>query len=439
MAVSFINSATYDSASSSSAACSKPTNTANDDIMFAIVQQNAAYPNSVPTGWTELNRKKAATSYVVFYWKKAASEGTSYTWGFASASKCKISIGTWRSDFDLTDPILTAVDFTNASYNGQNAAYVNHNNSVCVYLSTGYSTSTISYTATGDGFCAFTERLDNWNTTPDMGHAMGEGTIASAGYKTNIQGTGNMNWSTGGQSQIALILRPTSTTLSTMVIAGHNSVLGTAGSSTSTVLDKPIGLKVNDIMFCFLLNPNGSAVTAPAGWTQIAVNTNAWLGYKVAVSGDLTTYTYSFSYTSNTNVTVHITTYRGTFVTGSPILTYSNDTYTTSNTTLRAGTVTTSKTNCLILFFGTIQGGGGTTITTAVSGYTRTFNGPFATGGSYWEEENDMLIWNSTGATGSLDASLNGNVSVKHAFAVILDSGTTPSSLHLLSLLGVGK
>ena len=45
----------YDSASSNSAACNKPANTVDGDIMFAIVMRTvAAAPTTVPTGWAEI-------------------------------------------------------------------------------------------------------------------------------------------------------------------------------------------------------------------------------------------------------------------------------------------------------------------------------------------------------------------------------------------------
>jgi hypothetical protein len=84
MATSFINYAEGGTKSETTATCAKPTNTAENDIMFAHVSKgNNQSINSVPTGWTLI--ASGGTTYTIttyLYWKLAgASEPTSYTWG----------------------------------------------------------------------------------------------------------------------------------------------------------------------------------------------------------------------------------------------------------------------------------------------------------------------------------------------------------------------
>ena len=74
---SFINAAHYDSSSSSSGVCNKPTNTADNDIMFAFIcVASGTAPNSVPSGWSLVGN----TGDYFLYRKLASSEGASYTW-----------------------------------------------------------------------------------------------------------------------------------------------------------------------------------------------------------------------------------------------------------------------------------------------------------------------------------------------------------------------
>ena len=108
MAIAFINAAHYNNASSTSAVVSKPTNTADNDIMFAVITRNNTTAPTPPSGWALLGSQSEVSGVmdVWLYWKLAASEGASYTWSFgASAGRTGGTIVTYRGGFDTADPI----------------------------------------------------------------------------------------------------------------------------------------------------------------------------------------------------------------------------------------------------------------------------------------------------------------------------------------------
>lgn len=96
-----------DNSSVSSLACNKPTGTADNDIMFALVKRNdSTAPSGVPTGWTLLgDRVPGGANSFWLYYKVAASEGTSYTWTWGAAGRTGITIVSYRDGFDTADPI----------------------------------------------------------------------------------------------------------------------------------------------------------------------------------------------------------------------------------------------------------------------------------------------------------------------------------------------
>ena len=53
-ATSFVASSEYGDASSDSAVIAKPSGTADDDIMFMVIESGTAYTNALPDGWTSL-------------------------------------------------------------------------------------------------------------------------------------------------------------------------------------------------------------------------------------------------------------------------------------------------------------------------------------------------------------------------------------------------
>lgn len=100
--------ASSDLSSNTTTTCSKPSGTADNDIMFAIVKRLTANSwSTVPTGWSlaATDDDAGSTTSHDLYYRVASSEGTSYSWIQSGASRTGCSIYTWRDDFDTADPI----------------------------------------------------------------------------------------------------------------------------------------------------------------------------------------------------------------------------------------------------------------------------------------------------------------------------------------------
>src|ERR1044072_491510 len=85
MAISFINSSNvsaYDL--DGTFVVNKPTNTAQGDVMFTMVNTFNGAPPSIPSGWTLVTNQNNATPSLgtYIYWKVAGgSEPSTYSWG----------------------------------------------------------------------------------------------------------------------------------------------------------------------------------------------------------------------------------------------------------------------------------------------------------------------------------------------------------------------
>src|ERR1044072_2712231 len=113
MAISFVQKASFSSYDlDGTFVVSKPTGTAQGDVMFTFVNTfNGAQP-SVPSGWTLAKNQNNATpslgTYV--YWKVAgASEPSTYSWGLDPGLDlaANIAVHTYRG-VDTTNPVGTA-------------------------------------------------------------------------------------------------------------------------------------------------------------------------------------------------------------------------------------------------------------------------------------------------------------------------------------------
>ena len=109
---SFVASSEYGDASSDSAVIAKPSGTADNDIMFMVIESGTAYTNALPDGWTSLAQKTSTGFYQLAY-RLASTEGSNYTVGFASAQPVRITIVTYSGGFNVTNPIDT---FSNTAY-----------------------------------------------------------------------------------------------------------------------------------------------------------------------------------------------------------------------------------------------------------------------------------------------------------------------------------
>jgi hypothetical protein len=118
--VANVNSPIADTAGATSLVISKPSGVAQNDIIFAWVYSATAYSNSVPADWTSLGKTNSTGFYELFYKVAGASEGASYTWGFASSQAIGISIIAFNDGFYIANPINVV---SNTAYVVSNTTY----------------------------------------------------------------------------------------------------------------------------------------------------------------------------------------------------------------------------------------------------------------------------------------------------------------------------
>lgn len=171
MALAFINTTSDNSSGASSLTASVPTNTADNDILVALLVV-ASNPGTitVPSGWT-LGASDAGNDYSYIYWKIASSEAGSYTWSWSSSLRSRVQVGTWRG-VKTSDPIA---QISNTAYTTDNttlrAGSVTASDTGQDILFFGYSLSnnvTVTYTPPSSP-ASFTEDIDVWETASDAG------------------------------------------------------------------------------------------------------------------------------------------------------------------------------------------------------------------------------------------------------------------------------
>lgn len=123
--------------------------------------------------------------------------------------------------------------------------------------------------------------------------------------------------------------------------------------STSLTVTAPSDIQDGDILLCFMYGES-EPTSDPDGWAQIGSwynESGAWWKRASSESGD---YTWGFSGTSSNGAVIMV--YRGCIASGSPIDDYSGDQagdlYTTSDTTVRAFSVTTSNDGAMLVAVG---------------------------------------------------------------------------------------
>lgn len=210
MAFAPVATAEYNSSSSNSGNPSKPTGTVDNDIMFALVMHESEYSNSVPSGWTSLGQgTTGALGLVELFWKLAASEGASYTWGFTSADKLRILIGTYRDGFDLVTPIDVV---SNTAYTTSNTTCraasmtVAAANSPIIYFGSLKRTLATTYTPPTTP-TTFTEDYDGGSTAPDFFNEIASVVWSGSGATGDMDGT--MSASLANKHAFAVALKPT--------------------------------------------------------------------------------------------------------------------------------------------------------------------------------------------------------------------------------------
>lgn len=195
-----------------------------------------------------------------------------------------------------------------------------------------------------------------------------------------------------------------------------------SSTTTSVAITAPTGILNDDILICVISSYRSTSavpgtITAPAGWTQLgAVLKSTYYRFAMfwkranSESGN-----YTFTSTSATQMQGAIGLYRGAFLTGDPSDVFSNTAYTTSNTTVRAATITPN------VPYGILVWGGwyylnGTISLSAPSG--------MSSRQSQTNTRNVVTLadlgYSTVGASGSKDGTAGANATVKHAFMVAL-------------------
>lgn len=275
-AITFINVAHYNSASSSSGTCNKPTNTAENDIMFAWIGLRNTYGyviNSVPSGWTLLGSQTANSDKYYLYYKVAgSSEPSSYTWGTSGLTKFAITIATYRGGFNTSDPIDVV---SNTSYrtsdtiNRAASMNVTSANSPLLFFAGSYNTSTHSYTKPSVPTSDWVEDYDGWNTNPDFAREICSMTWSGSGATGNIDATISVSLTT--KHAFAVALKPIPTTILGSGTDPSNSTV--APGTANNYLDQ----------FTFQTNTGTDSVTA---LTVTTTNTSAIASMKICSNDD---------------------------------------------------------------------------------------------------------------------------------------------------------
>lgn len=98
-------------AATTSIVLTKPTGTAENDIIFALLKRaDPTDPSAVPSGWAQVsgsakNTDSGFIAHWLYYKVAGGSEGADYTWTWAAGARSGGTIITWRNGFDTANPI----------------------------------------------------------------------------------------------------------------------------------------------------------------------------------------------------------------------------------------------------------------------------------------------------------------------------------------------
>jgi len=204
-------------------------------------------------------------------------------------------------------------------------------------------------------------------------------------------------------------------------------------SSTSSLLcNVPTGTADNDILFMVIkrvgsTGPNSgiTGVWTLAGTTNITSGNTVWLYWRLAAS-EPASYTIGWAAAARTGIT--IAGYRGGFNTASPIDVVSNTGYETSNTTVRAATMSVAAANSTIVFVGCVNQSSSVTFTAPTVPATFTEDSDSYSAASRFARTFASLVWTGSGATGSMDGTSSSTTTDKHAFAVALNPASAAAA-----------
>lgn len=169
MSTSFINYTSTIQWDVTSLSATKPTNTANNDIMFAflVARADSWYANTIPSWWTLIWQNLSYPFRFELYYKIANNEWSSYTRWRPSWLWKLIFISTYRWGFDTANPIQT---FSNTKYITDGAFIraasitTTANNQLIITFAGRYYNNSVAFTPPTSP-ASFTERYDFWTTS----------------------------------------------------------------------------------------------------------------------------------------------------------------------------------------------------------------------------------------------------------------------------------
>lgn len=196
-------------------------------------------------------------------------------------------------------------------------------------------------------------------------------------------------------------------------------------NSTSVTCNKPTGTADGDIMLALVIvrqNSGAPTITAPNGWTELLTQTvsNARRSlYWKRASSEGANYQFSHDGSAGQKTQVTIGSFSGCVTSGNPYDCTSNTAYSTNNTTLRAASMTPSLQPVHLVFVGFVS----------ISA-TITPPGNFTERAEYEGGDTAYVtyvadrLYESTDATGNIDATLSAGTTAKHAMMVALKPST---------------
>ena len=211
--LTFIASATAESAAATGVTCSKPTGTAENDIMIALVQRyQTEEAVTVPSGWTLIDTEQygAGARMGYLYYKVAGgSEGADYTWDYTNSVRIKIDIATYRGGFDTADPIDAYINTNYADSDTTLRAYsvtATAADSPLLFIGGG-TISNVSTTCTAPPSpSGFSEDVDSYSTTSDFLAVFYSMTLSGSGATGDMDATTSETLSYKGA--FSLVLNP---------------------------------------------------------------------------------------------------------------------------------------------------------------------------------------------------------------------------------------
>jgi len=221
------------------------------------------------------------------------------------------------------------------------------------------------------------------------------------------------------------------------IMATFETYAAATVNGASLSVSVPTGTQNGDLMLAAVISNNWYSlanITPPAGWTLIGSTlmpggaAPRLAVYSRIASSEPASYAWTSAGTRMTGVIARFSGVDGT----TPIESYSNTAYTTSNTTVRSATVTTTDVNQTVVNIA------GSFLSSAVVTYTPPTNytehvdysGGTDVGRAYIEFSSRII--SSAGSTGDIDATASATLTDKHGIALVLKNSGAAAAASLV-------